>query len=95
VVGVAALLTLSGGRCSKVSLVLGGVTANPVRARAAEAALTGQAPGEAGFSAASAKVAESIANPLTDLYASGEYRVHLAGVLAARALAAAAARARP
>jgi carbon-monoxide dehydrogenase medium subunit len=94
VVGVAALLTLSGGRCAKVSLVVGGATANPVRARAAEAALTGQAPGEASFAAAAARVAEAIASPISDLYASGEYRVHLAGVLARRALAAAAGRAR-
>jgi carbon-monoxide dehydrogenase medium subunit len=64
-----------------------------VRARAAEAALTGQAPGEAAFAAAAAKVAESIAKPTSDLYASGEFRVHLAGVLAKRALAQAVGRA--
>lgn len=93
VVGVAALVTVEGGKCSKVSLVVGGVTVNPVRAKAAEAALTGQAPGEAAFAAAAAKVADALERPLSDLYASGEFRVHLAGVLAKRALAQAAARA--
>jgi len=93
VVGVAALVTVEGGKCAKVSLVVGGVQANPVRAQAAEAALTGQAPGEAAFAAAAAKVAESLTKPLSDLYASGEFRVHLAGVLAKRALAQATGRA--
>ncbi len=93
VVGVAALVTVEKGKCAKVSLVIGGVSANPVRAKAAEAALTGQAPGDAAFAAAAAKVAEAIGKPISDLYASGEYRVHLAGVLAKRALKQAAGRA--
>jgi carbon-monoxide dehydrogenase medium subunit len=93
VVGVAALVTIDGGKCSKVSLVVGGVSVNPVRASAAEAALVGQAPGEAAFAAAAARVADSVTKPISDLYASGEYRVHLASVLARRALATAASRA--
>jgi carbon-monoxide dehydrogenase medium subunit len=93
VVGVAALVTVAGGKCSKVSLVVGGAAAIPVRAKAAEAALTGQAPGEEAFAAAAGKVAEAIDRPTSDLYASGEYRVHLAGVLSKRALAQAAGRA--
>jgi carbon-monoxide dehydrogenase medium subunit len=66
---------------------------NPVRARAAEAALTGQAPGDAAFAAAAAKAADSIGDPLSDPYASGDFRRHLATVMAKRALAAAAQRA--
>jgi carbon-monoxide dehydrogenase medium subunit len=93
VVGVAALVTIVGGKCSKVSLVVGGVSVNPIRASAAEAALTGQTPGDAAFAAAAANVGDGIAKPISDLYASGEYRVHLASVLARRALAAAASRA--
>jgi len=72
---------------------VGGVSANPVRVTAAESALTGQAPGEAALAAAAAHVAGAIAKPISDLYASGEYRVHLAGVLAKRALAKAVERA--
>jgi carbon-monoxide dehydrogenase medium subunit len=93
VVGVAALLSVAGGTCSKVSLVVGGATVNPLRARAAEAALTGQAPGDAAFAAAAAKVPEAITDPLSDTYASADFRRHLATVLAKRALAAAARRA--
>ena len=91
---MAALVTLDGGKCSKVSLVVGGATATPVRTRAAEDALTGQAPDETWITAAVAKVAEAIKEPLGDHYASGEYRVHLATVLARRALAKAVERAR-
>jgi carbon-monoxide dehydrogenase medium subunit len=93
VVGVAALVTVAGGKCTKVSLVVGGTTVNPVRAKAAEAALTAQAPGDAAFAAAAAKVPEAISDPLSDPYASAEFRRHLASVLAKRALAAAAGRA--
>ncbi len=94
VVGVAALVGLKNGTCARVSLVVGGATVNPVRAAAAEKALTGQAPSEASIAAAADKVAEAIADPLSDTYASGEYRKHLATVLARRALTIAAERAR-
>ncbi len=96
VVGVAALVTLQDGTCSRVSLAVGGATPKPVRATAAEQALTGVAPDEARLAAAAARVAEAVsaAGPLSDLYASGEYRTHLATVMAKRALASAVARAR-
>jgi carbon-monoxide dehydrogenase medium subunit len=93
VVGVAALVTVTGGVCSRVRLAVGGATVNAVRARAAEEALVGQPPGAEAFRAAAAKVASAVERPLGDLYASGEFRLHLAAVLAARALATAAARA--
>ena len=93
VVGVAALVGLSDGMCSRVSLVIGGVITNPVHATAAEQALVGQAPTEANFAAAADTVAEVLADPLGDIYASGEYRVHLAKVMARRALMKAAERA--
>ncbi len=93
VVGVAALVGLENGKCARVSLVVGGATANPVHAAAAEKTLAGKEPSEANVEAAAARVAEAIANPLSDLYASREYRAHLAMVLAKRALMAAAARA--
>ena len=94
VVGVAALVTLAGGRCSRVSLAVGGATVNPVRAQAAQAALAGQAPTDAAVAAAAAKVADAIKDPLSDYYASGEFRTHLATVIAKRALADAVSRAR-
>ena len=93
VVGVAALVGLDKGKCTRVILALGGATVNPVHADAAEKALTGQEPSAANIEAAAALVAKAITNPLSDVYASSEYRVHLATVLAKRALTTAAARA--
>ncbi len=94
VVGVAAIVDIKDGKVARTSLVIGGVTHTPVRASAAEAALTGQKPGDASIAAAAAKVAAALEDPLSDHYASGEFRVNLATVLAKRALATAAGRAR-
>jgi carbon-monoxide dehydrogenase medium subunit len=93
VVGASAVVTVSGGVCTKVSLVIGGATPNPVRAVATEAALTGKAPTAENIAAAAAHAAEGISAPMSDSYASGDYRVHLAKVLAKRALMGAAERA--
>ena len=93
VVGVAALVTVAGGVCSKVSLAAGGVSVNPVRLSDAEATLAGKAPDAAAFAAAAAKVGGGVVKPIADLYASGEFRVHLASVLVRRALEKASARA--
>jgi CO/xanthine dehydrogenase FAD-binding subunit len=93
-VGVGALVELEDGKCARVALAVGGVTPNPVRCAAAEKALTGQKPDEAAFGAAARSVAEAIADPMSDHYASGEFRVHLATVLAKRALQQAVERAR-
>ncbi|HSP17135.1 MAG TPA: xanthine dehydrogenase family protein subunit M [Thermoanaerobaculia bacterium] len=79
VVGVAALVDK---KFSSVRISIGGVTPNPVRAKAAEKALKG--PGD--IDAAAEAVAEALPNPLSDSYASGEYRVHLATVMTKRAL---------
>ncbi len=94
VVGVAALVTVDGGKVSACAIAVGGAMANPARASAAEKALTGQAPTAENIAAAAAKVAEAVEDPLSDLYASGEYRTHLATVLAKRALMKAAERAK-
>jgi carbon-monoxide dehydrogenase medium subunit len=93
VVGVAAILEVKAGKIARAALAVGGVTVNPVRATAAEEVLAGAAPGSAAFEAAAAKVAGALRDPLSDLYASGEFRVHLASVMARRALAAASERA--
>lgn len=92
VVGVAAIVTLEGGKCASVRIALGGSVSNPVRASAAEAALTGQEPTEANIAAAAAKVGD-IQATMSDTYASADYRQHIASVMAKRALMAAAQRA--
>jgi len=94
VVGVAAVVSVKKGVFSKVRLVVGGATPNPVVVVAAEKALVGESPTAAAIAAAVAKVAGAIDTPLSDTYASGEYRAHLATVLARRALTQAAAAAK-
>ena len=84
VVGVAAMMRVKDGKCADVRIAIGGVTATPVRAKAAEKALTGQAPNAANIERAAAAVV--LKDPLTDNYASGEFRVHLARVMTKRAL---------
>lgn len=94
VVGVAALVELAGGKCGRVAIAIGGTTVKPVRAVAAEKALTGQAPDAAAFASAAEKVREALKDTLSDTYASGEFRTHLATVMTRRALAAAVQRAK-
>ena len=86
VVGVAAMVHVKDGKCADVRIAIGGATATPVRAKAAEKALTGQAPGEAAIKKASDLVGEALRNPMGDSYASGDFRVHLATVMTKRAL---------
>jgi carbon-monoxide dehydrogenase medium subunit len=94
VVGAAAVVSVEGGTLSSVRVAIGGAMPGPVRATGAEEALTGSAPSTDAIAAAAERVAESLASPTGDTYASGEYRVQLAKVLTRRALAAAADRAR-
>jgi len=94
VAGVAAVVEMKEGKCARASLVVGGLTATPVRIAAAEAALAGKKPDAAALAEAAGTVAAAIPDPMGDTYASGEFRVHLASVLAKRALAAAVERAR-
>lgn len=93
VVGVAAMVGVEDGEFGRVSLVVGGTSVNPVRAAAAEKALTGQPANVATIRSAARRVADALSEPLSDNYASGEYRVHLATVMAERALAIALERA--
>jgi carbon-monoxide dehydrogenase medium subunit len=93
VVGVAAVVSVANGTCESARIAVGGATATPVHAAEAERALVGAAPTADAIAAAAAAVAGALAEPTGDTYASGEYRVHLATVLARRALTAAFARA--
>src|SRR5919201_2154992 len=93
VVGVAAVVAVEGGTCARAQLTIGGVTAPPVHATAAVEALVDVAPSEEAIAAAAEKVPEAIPQAIGDTYASGEYRTHLATVLASRALTTAFERA--
>jgi carbon-monoxide dehydrogenase medium subunit len=90
VAAVAAVLKLESGKCSDAKLVVGGVTGTPVVAGDAANAMIGIAPvDEAGIAAAAEKVPAALSGAVGDTYASGDYRVHLATVMARRAIAAA------
>jgi carbon-monoxide dehydrogenase medium subunit len=93
VAGAAAVVSIQGGSCTAARVAVGGVAANPVVVTAAGEALVGAAPSDEAIAAAAAHVADALGEPLSDTYASGEYRLHLAEVLAKRALAAAFERA--
>jgi carbon-monoxide dehydrogenase medium subunit len=86
VVGVAAVVAVENGSCTSARLTIGGVTGAPMDATAAAEAVVGAPPSEKSSLAAADKVAEALPNAMSDTYASGEYRAHLAGVLAKRAL---------
>ena len=86
IVGVAAVVTAEGGNCTAARLTIGGVTSPPVHATAAAESLVGGPGSEEAIAAAAGKVAEAIPHAMGDAYASGEYRTHLAKVLAARVL---------
>ena len=94
VVGVAALLEVKGGKCEDVRISVGGATAVPVRAKNAERVLMGQPASEANIARAADAVKDALRRPLGDSYASADFRVHLATVMAKRALTQVAARAR-
>ncbi len=91
--GAAATVTGSAGRAAEVRIALFGVGETPVRAAAAEALLTGT-----GFEpdavAAAIDALRNAVDPDDDLHASADYRRHLAGIVAGRALGDAWARAR-
>jgi len=93
VVGVAASVAVAGGTSTEVRVTVGGAVPSPVHADAAGAALRGAEPSAEAVARAAAAVAEALPDPLGDGYASGEYRRHLATVLARRALRSAYERA--
>lgn len=92
--GVAVTLQLRGGQCADSRVVLFGVGPTPLRARAVEDAIRGEAPSEKLFEQVAVKAIEGVDEPMSDVHASAEYRKHLAQVLTRRGLAEAAARAK-
>jgi carbon-monoxide dehydrogenase medium subunit len=94
VVGAAASVALDpDGRCSGARLALGAVAERAIRVPEAEAALVGERL-EGEVLARAAQAASRAARPISDNRGPAEYRRHVAGVLARRALAIAAERAR-
>ena len=88
IAAVAATLTVADGAIGDARIAMTGVDATARRAPEAEALLVGRRPTRALIDAAIAAVRAGITPP-TDLHASADYRRHLVGVLAERALDAA------
>jgi carbon-monoxide dehydrogenase medium subunit len=84
----AATLTASGGTIRQARIALTGVGPTPLRATEAEALLVGRTL-EGKLAMRVVEAVRAATNPETDLHASSDYRRHLAGVLAGRAVAAA------
>jgi carbon-monoxide dehydrogenase medium subunit len=92
VVGVAASITTSGnGSCESASIGITGVSSTAYRAAAVEASLKGKTLDDATIAEA-AKHASDGVDINGDLFASAEYRRHLAQVYVRRAIEAAASR---
>jgi aerobic carbon-monoxide dehydrogenase medium subunit len=88
--GIVAGLALDQNRAviAQARLVYFGVGPTPIRVKAAEDALIGQAAGEPGFEAA-AQCAKQAVDPSNDIHATEEYRRAVTATLTKRALGAA------
>lgn len=91
--GAGALLAVEDGVVAAARLAMLGVHDVPLRAEAAEATLVGKPYDDAARDGAAEAAAAAI-SPMDDLHASADFRRHLAGVMAARALDQAWARVR-
>jgi len=95
VIGVAAVITKSGGKCTAATVALGGLTPHALRASSVERALVGQVLSAETIATAAAQVTGDLGDDvLGDIFASAEYRAAVAPVWVKRALTAAADRAK-
>ncbi|PYS84094.1 MAG: carbon monoxide dehydrogenase [Acidobacteria bacterium] len=92
VVGVAVSLTLGAdGKCSAAGVGITGVATKAYRAAQVEGALVGSTPDEQTTASAASHAADGV-DANGDIYASADYRRHLAVVYARRAIAEAVAK---
>jgi aerobic carbon-monoxide dehydrogenase medium subunit len=93
VIGVAAVLTVSNGKCTAASIALGGLVPRPVRASSVEKALVGQTLSTDVIAKAANQVGGDLGTDiLGDIFASAGYRKAVAPVWVKRALTQAAER---
>ena len=94
VIGVAATLSVAGGKCTAAAVAVGGLVPRPVRAAGVEKALGGQALSGETIAKAAGQVSQDLGiDILGDIYASAEYRQAVAPVWVKRALTLASSRA--
>lgn len=95
VIGVAAVVSASGGTCSAARVAIGGLLPVPVRCTAVERSIAGQRATTEAIRRAAAEVAGALKDDVMgDVFASAEYRKAVAPVYVKRALAAAFERVR-
>jgi carbon-monoxide dehydrogenase medium subunit len=88
----AVVLSMAGGRCTGAAVAMTNLAPKPVFVPEAGAALTGSDLGKPAVAAAVAAMQAAI-DPAADMKGPVEFKRHLAGVILARAIARAAARA--
>ena len=94
VVGAAVIVTVEGGRCVSARVAVGGVETTPTRASSVEAALVGSDLSDDALDEAAAALANDLTgDPMSDIFASAEYRQAMAAVYTRRALGVAVSRA--
>jgi len=87
IVGVAAQLTLDEKRvCKAAGVGITGLTSKAFRAKGVEGALLNKAINDEAIQAAAERATEGVSDPLSDIHASGEFRLSLARVQTRRAL---------
>src|ERR1043166_3945622 len=95
VIGVAASLVVSGGKCTAASVAIGGLTPHAKRLPSVEKAMTGQPLSADAIAKAASHVAADLGDDiLGDVFASATYRRAVAPVWVKRALLLAADRAK-
>ena len=92
IVGVGAVITVSGGACQDARIGITGAGAKATRATSVEDALKGNSLDDATIKSAAGQAGAGI-DFNEDVHASAEYRAHLLTVYAERAIREAAARA--
>jgi carbon-monoxide dehydrogenase medium subunit len=88
IAGVAVRLRMEGQRCSMAQIGITGVADHAYRAAEVERELTGRTLNAETITAAAEHAAKDI-DPLSDIHASGDYRLHLARLYTRRAITAA------
>jgi len=87
VIGVAVVVTVSGGKCTAAAVAVGGCVPRPVRASSVEKALAGQTLTAETIAKSASQVSQDLGGDiLGDLYASADYRKAVASVWVKRAL---------
>ena len=87
VVGAAAIITTQGDSCSSARVAVGGVETMPTRALSVESALAGSDLSEEALDVAAAALSNDFkGDPMSDIFASAEYRRAMAAVYLRRVL---------